>query len=238
MRFIQRTAFAVLLILTSCEPTMSERKEAIHAIQTPTTLEEVKDYSIGTWESLTVELRPTEDRTGTGNIQPTYLKRSFVYNADDTFTGTITMFADNYGKYPLMEFEFKGDLEWGNEHPIAKGAWSIDYILNKGFSVTPLNDGATEMLNMGLPEGMSAFQTNKKKDILGEAFPMFHIEEGQIVGDYDLIYFRHGLLFMGAKHVDGTPFDKPENRPHQLQIPLRKVWRKSHFGYLIFSTIS
>ena len=52
---------------------------------------------------------------------------------------------------------------------------------------------------------------------------MFHIEEGQIVGDYDLIYFKHGLLFMGAKHVDGTPFDKVENRPHQLQIPLERV---------------
>ena len=28
---------------------------------------------------------------------------------------------------------------------------------------------------------------------------------------------------MGAKHVDGTPFDTPEHRPHQLQIPLEKV---------------
>ena len=76
---------------------------------------------------------------------------------------------------------------------------------------------------MALPEGMSAFQNQVKKDILGKAFPMFHIEEGQIVGDYDLIYFKHGLLFMGAKHVDGTPFDKVENRPHQLQIPLERV---------------
>jgi len=227
MKSIQRIVLGLLLLtLNACEDTMSEREEAIHAIQTPTTPEEVKAYSKGTWESLTVELRPTEDRTGTGNIQPTFLRRNFVYNGDDTFTGTITMFADNYGKIPLLEFEFKGDLVWGDTHPIADGAWNIDYILNKGFAVTPLNDEATAMLNMGLPEGMTPFVPNEKKDILGKAFPMFHIEEGQIVGDYDLIYFRHGLLFMGAKHVDGTPFDKPGNRPHQLQIPLRKVHQK------------
>ena len=28
---------------------------------------------------------------------------------------------------------------------------------------------------------------------------------------------------MGAKHVDGTPFDQPDRRPHQLQIPLVRV---------------
>ena len=79
------------------------------------------------------------------------------------------------------------------------------------------------MLNMALPEGMAPFENGVKKDILQKAFPMFHIVEGQIVSDYDLIYFKHGLLFMGAKHVDGTPFDKVENRPHQLQIPLERV---------------
>jgi hypothetical protein len=42
---------------------------------------------------------------------------------------------------------------------------------------------------------------------------MFNIAAGQIVSDYDLIHFNHGLLFMGAKHVDGTPFDRPEQRP-------------------------
>jgi hypothetical protein len=52
---------------------------------------------------------------------------------------------------------------------------------------------------------------------------MFNIKEGQIAADYDLIYFKNGLLFMGAKHVDGTPFDQPERRPHQLQVPLQKV---------------
>ncbi|MDW3195302.1 MAG: hypothetical protein R8G66_23200 [Cytophagales bacterium] len=193
-------------------------------IETPKTLEEVQAYALGEWESITVELRPTEDRTGSGKVEPTFLKRHFTYLDGDKFVGTITLFGDNYGQLPLMEFEFKGDLKWGDAHPIAAGAWKIDYVLNGGFGVTPLNDQAAAMLNQALPPGMPAFAANEQQDILQKAFPMFNIVEGQIVSDYDLIYFRNGLLFMGAKHVDGTPFDKVENRPHQLQIPLARVY--------------
>lgn len=186
----------------------------------PKTLEEVKKYALGEWQSISVELRPTEDRTGTGKIQPTYLKRHFTYLLNDKFIGKITLFADNYGQLPLMEFEFKGSLKWGEKHPIADGAWKVDYVLDEGFGVTPLHEQAAAMLNAALPPGMTSFVNGVKKDILKKAFPMFKIVEGQIVSDYDLIYFKNGMLFMGAKHVDGTPFDKPENRPHQLQIPL------------------
>lgn len=208
------------------QPTIGQnlRKIAKHNIAQPKTLEDVKAYALGEWTSISIELRPTEDRTGSGIIQPTFLKRNFKFQQGDKFVGTITLFGDNYGKLPLMEFEFKGKLNWGEEHPIADGAWKIDYILNEGFGVTPLNGQATQMLNASLPEGISPFTINDKKDILGKAFPMFKIAEGQIVSDYDLIYFKNGMLFMGAKHVDGTPFDKPENRPHQLQIPLERVF--------------
>ncbi|MEO0571746.1 MAG: hypothetical protein AAF039_08575 [Bacteroidota bacterium] len=224
---IQALIFA--LITMGLQPLTSQnlksmREKAKWMVQAPKTLEEVKQYALGEWKSISVELRPTEDRTGSGIIQPTYLRRHFKYLADDSFVGTITLYGDNYGQVPLMEFEFKGDLVWGEAHPIVEGAWKIDYVLNKGFAVTPLHEQSAQMLNGGVPEGMSPFEANVKKDILGKAFPMFQIVEGQIVSDYDLIYFKNGLLFMGAKHVDGTPFDKAENRPHQLQIPLEKVY--------------
>ena len=192
-------------------------------IAQPTAIEEVKAFAQGSWESISVELRPTEDRTGSGVVQPTRLKRRFDYLPQDKFVGTITMFADDYGQAPMMEFEFKGRLEWGEAHPIAKGAYSIDYVLDDGFAVTPLHDGAAAMLNQGRPDGIPPFEVGKKANILKKAFPLFNIVEGQIVTDYDLIYFRNGMLFMGAKHVDGTPFDKPDRRPHQLQIPLARA---------------
>ena len=186
----------------------------------PRTLGELKQALVGRWASLSVELRPTEDRTGTGSVSPSYLKRTFTYGNDDTFTGIITMFADNYGQAPLFEFEFKGHLRWGGPHPIAEGAYVVDYVLDEGFGVMPLHDQATSMLNAVPTEGVEPFQTGVKQDILKKPFPMFNIVEGQVVVDYDLLYMHDGLLFFGAKHVDGTPFDKPERRPHQLQVPL------------------
>ncbi|MEM7141331.1 MAG: hypothetical protein AAF548_09895 [Actinomycetota bacterium] len=189
----------------------------------PQTIDEVKAFAVGDWQSLSVELRPTEDRTGAGVVEPTLLRRDFTYNADDTFTGTITMFGDDYGQVALLAFEFKGHLVWGGPHPIADGAFEIDYVLDQGFAVTPFLPDTAAMLNAGLPEGQTPFTVGEKKDILGQAFPMFDIVEGQIVTDFDLICFRSGLLFMGAKHVDGTPFDQADRRPHQLQIPLERV---------------
>ena len=199
------------------------REEGIRRMQSPKALEEVQRYAIGTWESLSVELRPTEDRTGTGTVTPTYLRRRFTYLSAEQFIGMITLFADNYGQLPLMEFEFKGSLRWGGPHPIAEGAWCIDYVLDAGFGVTPLHEQAAAMLNQVPVDGVEPFTVGRKQDILQKPFPMFNIAAGQIVSDYDLIHFNHGLLFMGAKHVDGTPFDRPERRPHQLQIPLRRA---------------
>ncbi|MEM8618850.1 MAG: hypothetical protein AAGF73_03930 [Actinomycetota bacterium] len=188
----------------------------------PRTLADVRAFAVGEWSSISVELRPTEDRTGAGTVEPTRLRRHFTYHDEDTFTGTITMYVDDYGTAPLLEFEFKGHLLWGSPHPIADGAFEIDYVLDDGFAVTPLTPDAAAMLNAGIAPGVEPFKTGVKNDILGRAFPMFDIAEGQVVVDYDLIYFRDGLLFMGAKHVDGTPFDAPDRRPHQLQIPIAR----------------
>ena len=223
LSIIATLTLSILFLFNSCSKPTTMRKEAIRNIQQPQSLDDVKAYALGDWESISIELRPTEDRTGSGNIQSTFLKRKFSYLKGDRFIGTITMFADNYGQLPLMEFEFKGHLKWGKEHPIAKGAWEIDYILDEGFGVTPLNEQAAAMLNQGLVDGLVPFENGVKQDILQKAFPMFNIEAGQITSDYDLIYFKNGMLFMGAKHVDGTPFDKPERRPHQLQIPLARL---------------
>ena len=64
----------------------------------PKTLDDVKAACRGTWESLSVELRPAEDRTGSGKVEATRLRRRFVYHEDDTFVGTITMYVDEYGE--------------------------------------------------------------------------------------------------------------------------------------------
>lgn len=189
--------------------------------QTMKNADEIKEFiKGGKWESLTVELRPAEDRTGTGKVISFLITRCFEYFENNKFSGTITSFADNYGKIPLVRFVFKGHVVWQGEHPVAEGAQKIDYILDEGFLVTPLNQDFAAMLNsVPVPE-LNKWELNVTQDILGKPFPLFNIKKGEIAKDHDLIYIYNGMLFMGAKHVDGTPFDKPENRPHQLQVPL------------------
>ena len=186
----------------------------------PRSLDELKNAIVGRWESISVELRPTEDRTGAGKIDPTYLRRIFTYGTYDTFTGTIMMYGDNYGQLPLFEFEFHGHLNWRGPHPIADGAFEVDYVLDRAFRVTPQNPQAAAMLNAIPAEGVDPFEAGVTQDILKKPFPLFNIAAGQVVSDYDLLYLKDGMLFFGAKHVDGTPFDLPERRPHQLQVPL------------------
>ena len=189
-------------------------------IANPKTLAEVQAYAVGTWNSLSVELRPSADNTG--QVTPFLLTRRFTYLNAEQFVGIVTRYADNYGQMPLMELEFKGHLRWGNAHPIAEGAWELDYIVDEGFSITPLNENIAAMLNQIPVEGLAPFAVGQKQDVLKKAFPVFNQAEGQITTDHDLLYFSNGMLFMGAKHVDGASFDTPERRPHQLQIPLAR----------------
>jgi hypothetical protein len=44
--------------------------------------------------------------------------------------------------------------------------------------------------------------------------------EAVVRGIQDRIYIYNDMLFNGSKNVDGRAFDKPENRPTNLQIPL------------------
>jgi hypothetical protein len=55
---------------------------------------------------------------------------------------------------------------------------------------------------------------------MGKAFAPFGLAEGQVYAEYDLIYVLNEMLFWGARNVDGRNFDKVENRPTNLQIPL------------------
>ena len=55
---------------------------------------------------------------------------------------------------------------------------------------------------------------------MGKAFVPFGLAEGQIFAEHDLIYMHQDMMFWGARNVDGRGFDKEENRPTNLQIPL------------------
>jgi hypothetical protein len=174
----------------------------------------------GQWVSITTELRPSTNKSATGEIQPFYCSRVFTYFPDDRFACTVMNYADANGKVPLVKIVIKGHNTWRGVHPIAQGAYNLDYIADEAYEVTPLHQGFADATNTFPGNGFNKWEVNAMQDVKEKAFPLFSLVEGQIYVDYDLIYIYNDMLFNGSKNVDGRAFDKPENRPTNLQIPL------------------
>jgi len=174
----------------------------------------------GQWVSIATELRPSTNKSATGEIQPFYCSRVFTYAPDDRFACTVMNYADPNGTLPLVKIVIKGHIVWRGEHPIAPGAYNLDYIADEAYEVTPLHQGFAAVANRFPGTGLSTWEVHVMQDLKGKGFLLFSLVEGQIYVDYDLIYLYNDMLFNGSKNVDGRAFDKPENRPTNLQIPL------------------
>lgn len=182
----------------------------------------------GTWESVGCEVRP--QAAPDGRIGPAYLTRTFAYAADGGFEGRITLFADPACTVPMAAFAFAGHTRWHGPNPAAPGAVSMDYVLDRALTLTPLAPPMAETLN-ALPAGACAdgpVAPGETIDLLGRPCPLLQRAEGaDFVTDHDLIWFHPStpdLLFMGAKHVDGSGFYTPEGRPSVgLQQPLQRT---------------
>jgi hypothetical protein len=184
------------------------------------TVEQTKKAILGDWESIAPEIRPSISKDADGNMKPFYLTRAFKYLDGDQFQLTVINSADAYGKVPLVKMLIKGHMVWQGEHPIATGAYKVDFIADGAYEVTPLLQGFADVMNQIATTGFSKWEVNGTQSVLGKAFAPFGLSEGQIFMEFDLVYVLNDLLFWGARNVDGRGFDKPENRPTNLQIPL------------------
>jgi hypothetical protein len=187
------------------------------------TLEQIKQNIQGGWVSIAPEIRPSAAKNPDGSAKPFYLKREFKYIEGDKFQLNIINSADAYGKVPLVKIDIKGHIAWQGEHPIAEGAQKVKFAADEVYEVTPLIQGFADVVNQVAGKGFDKWEVNKTQSILGKAFPLFGLAEGQIFTEFDLIYCFNDLLFWGARNVDGRGFDTEENRPTNLQIPLIRV---------------
>ena len=96
----------------------------------------------------------------------------------------------------------------------------MHFIADTAYDVTPLAQGFAAVLNQVANKGFEQWEVDRTQSILGKAFAPFGLAEGQVFGEYDLIYLYDEMLFWGARNVDGRGFDTEENRPTNLQIPL------------------
>jgi len=183
-------------------------------------VDQIKEALVGEWVSIAPEVRPSAARNPDGSLKPFYLQRSFKYVGDDRFELAIVNSADPYGAVALARIFIKGHMAWRGVHPIATGAQKVDFVADEAYEVTPLIQGFADLLNQVARNGYNKWEVNGTQSIFGKSFAPFGLVEGRNFMEFDLVYLRNGMLFWGARNVDGRGFDKEENRPTNLQIPL------------------
>jgi hypothetical protein len=186
------------------------------------TPEQIKQSILGEWVSIAPEVRPSASKNADGSMKPFYLTRAFRYLPNDRFELTVVNLADPNGRIGLAKIGIKGHMKWLGEHPIKDGAQKVDFIADEAYEVTPLIQGFADAMNQLASKGFNTWEINVTQSIMGKAFSPFGLSEGQIFAECDLIYVFNNMLFWGARNVDGRGFDKEENRPTNLQIPLVK----------------
>ena len=188
------------------------------------TTDQLKNTSIGDWESITVEVRPSNTKNADETLKPFFLRRDFTLLLEDRFELAVTNYADPFGKTLLAKMFIKGHIQWRGEHPIASGAQKVDFAADEEYTVTPLLQGFADILNQ-YTKGFDEWKVGEPQNIFKKAFTPFGLAEGQIFKEYDLICVFNDMMFWGARNVDGRGFDKEENRPTNLQIPLIRKTR-------------
>ena len=86
--------------------------------------------------------------------------------------------------------------------------------------------GVQTLRNVGITRALRKYfqpAPERATTVMGITFPSpFGLAAGKNFMEYDLVYLSHGLLFWGARNVDGRGFDTEQNRPTNLQIPLAR----------------
>lgn len=184
----------------------------------------------GHWKSIACELRPQSGKPGEP-VQSSWVTRDFTFDGTGKFKATIITYVDQFCEVPMNEFNFSGHAELGGPSRAAAGARDITYVLDESLSITPRAQAVVDMMAQLPPKacGDEPYRLNVAQSILKKPCVLLNnIDSGQVVRDHDLIYLhgrgRYQMLFMGAKHVDGSGFYKPENRPKSgLQVPMMRV---------------
>jgi hypothetical protein len=209
-------ALAMALVVTACGTTGTVKENS------RMTLADTKQDLVGSWVSLAPEVRPSAIRNPDGTLKPFYLSREFKYLGDDRFELTINNWADPNGKAAIARIYLRGHIKWVGEHPIAAGAQKANFLADEAYEVTPLIAGFADVLNKVASTGFTPWQVGQSQSVFGKAFAPFGLIEGRPFMEYDLIHLQGDYLFWGARNIDGRGFDTEQNRPTNLQIPLRR----------------
>ncbi len=183
-------------------------------------VDQIKEALVGDWESIAPEIRPSALKNPDGTLKPFFLKREFKYHTGDVFELNLVNSADPNGTVPIARIAIRGHMFWRGPHLIATGAQKVDFVADEAYEVTPVVQGFADLLNKVASNGYDKWQVNEPQSVFGKTFVPFGLIEGKNFMEFDLVYLNRDMLFWGARNIDGRGFDKEENRPTNLQIPL------------------
>ena len=143
------------------------------------TTDQLKNTSLGHWESIAVEVRPSNTKNADGTLRPFYLRRDFILLPEDRFELVVTNYADPFGKMPLAKMFIKGHIQWLGEHPIAAGAQKVDFAADEEYTVTPLLQGFADILKQNT-KGFNEWKVGESQSIFKKTFAPFGLAEEQI----------------------------------------------------------
>ena len=215
-----RVALVAVVLLGGCAIGARTADRERPDVNQPQTLEGLQGALVGRWTSIAPEIRPSNTKNADGTLKPFYLRREFSYSPGDRFELEVLNFADPYGRAPVARITIRGHMLWRGAHPIAPGAQKVDFVADEAYEVTPLLAAFADVLNQVAASGYAKWEVNGTQSVFGKTFVPFGLVAGRNFMEYDLVYLSHDLLFWGGRNVDGRGFDKEENRPTNLQIPL------------------
>src|SRR6201982_2547971 len=93
----------------------------------------IKQTTLGNWESIAPEVRPSAAKNADGTIKPFYLKRAFKYLPSNRFELEVTNSSDPYGAVPLARIKIGGHMLWQGPHPIAAGGQKVAFVADQSY---------------------------------------------------------------------------------------------------------
>ena len=174
----------------------------------------------GNWRSMACELRP---QAGPDGVQSWYLKRDITFTGDRIDAHFVT-YADPTCATPLVELKFGGDVSILGPSDVAPGAMEVDLVVNDYLRITPRLDGFAGFLNSAESGTCgSEWAVGVEQDIYQTGCSVMGVAAGEPTREFETLLVNAGMLYFGARPVDGMPLNAAEKRPTTLQMPLARV---------------
>jgi len=128
---------------------------------------------------------------------------------------------DPNGTVPLAKILIKGHMTWRGQHPIAAGAQKVDFVADEAYQVTPAIQGFVDILNKVAKDGYDPWVLNGTQEHLRQDIRAVRTRSGEeLHGIRPRLRLSRHVVLGCSQPSTGEGFDKEENRPTNLQIPL------------------